>query len=222
MLRISDLIKEWKNKNLLWNLSASKDFSDLLYTHPSYLEKINISEGPDVYIHTDYCRDVLKYLELSNHYFQNFSYSKQEQELLNKDEDPYKNYNKRSSYYDDPLFHYYERGYLEKEINKIIFEDKSSNGFKTRITLISSERILNDLEIYQFNSIKYVHFPEFGFPEFFALKLKLKIESNKFSTRELDVYYFFMENVNFLRNILFAYNLKLSYIYYMHDGKGFG
>jgi hypothetical protein len=68
-------------------------------------------------------------------------------------------------------------------ISKIIFEDKSSKGFKTRITPITTERILNDLEIYQFNSINHVHFSELGFPEFFALKLKLRIESGKYSTR---------------------------------------
>jgi hypothetical protein len=81
---------------------------------------------------------------------------------------------------------------------------------------------LNDLDIYQFNSIKYIHIPEIGFPEFFALKLRLKVESDTLSTRELDVYYFFMENVNFLRDIVFHYNLNLSTIHYMHDGRGFG
>jgi len=222
MLKISVLLKEWKNKNLLWNLSSAMDFKDLLYTHPAYLEKININELPEVYIHTDFCREILTQLKLSNHYYHNFSYSKNEEELLRQDIDPRKKSYRNRPNLEFPLFYNHERDYCVKEINEIIFEDKSLNGFRTRITLITSERILNDLDIYQYNSIKYVHFPEIGFPEFFALKLRLKVESDTFSTRELDVYYFFMENVNFLRDIVFHYNLKLSTIHYMHDGRGFG
>ena len=222
MLKISDLLRNWKRKKILWNLSSAMDFKDLLYTHPSYLEQMNIEETPEVYIHTDFCRDILERLKLSDHYFKNFKYSENDIEELKRDTKPRLYSLFFLPFYESGEPYYNERDYDVKEINNIIFEHKSGDGFKTRITLLTSERILNDLGIDQFNSIKYVQFPELGFPEFFALKLKLKVESNLYSTRILDVYYFFMENVNFLRDIVFSHKLKLPFIHYMHDGKGFG
>jgi len=222
MLKISELIETWKTKDILWNLSAGTDFSDLLYTHPSYLENLKITDPPDVYIHTDFSRDILKRMGLSRHYYPNFKYSQDEQRQLREDIDLRKRY-VRDRF---PFFEFApqmdEREYSLRKINEVIFEDKSSKGFKTRITLLSSRRVYNDLGIYQINSMKYVHFPEEGFPDFLALELKLKVESNLYVTRYLSLYYFFMENVNFLREIIFQYHLNLAYIYYMNEGTSFG
>ena len=217
MLKISELIETWKTKDILWNLSAAMDFSDLLYTHPSYLEKLKITTSPEIYIHTDFWRDVLKRMGLSEHYYRNFKYSKDDENLLRQDVDLRKRY-VRDRF---PFFEFApqmdEREYSLRKINEVIFEDKSSKGFKTRITLLSSRRIYNDLGIYQINSIKYVHCPEEGFPDFLALELKLKVESNLYVTRYLSLYYFFMENVNFLREIIFQCHLNLAYIFYMEE-----
>jgi hypothetical protein len=222
MLKISELIIIWKTKDILWNLSSAMDFSDLLYTHPSYLENLKITDPPDVYIHTDFSRDILKRMGLSRHYYPNFKYSQDEQRQLREDIDLRKRY-VRDRF---PFFEFApqmdEREYSLRKINEVIFEDKSSKGFKTRITLLSSRRVYNDLGIYQINSMKYVHFPEEGFPDFLALELKLKVESNLYVTRYLSLYYFFMENINFLREIIFQYHLNLAYIYYMNEGTSFG
>jgi hypothetical protein len=156
MLKISELIETWKTKDILWNLSAGTDFSDLLYTHPSYLENLKITDPPDVYIHTDFSRDILKRMGLSRHYYPNFKYSQDEQRQLREDIDLRKRY-VRDRF---PFFEFVpqmdEREYSLRKKNEVIFEDKSSKGFKTRITLLSSRRIYNDLGIYQINSIKYL------------------------------------------------------------------
>lgn len=117
----------------------------------------------------------------------------------------------------DIFFHTdYNRNWVKLKLGEV-FNDEQT---RVAINCITELKFINKIN-YEINQ-EFVDFPEDAYSEPKIFLLDVQINSDSFGEINKPVIYFFMENINFLDEILLKNKIKLSHFIKVREGCGFG